>query len=263
MSKTDRLRAVLTGDGDLDTLLSSWKSDVRAAAVAAARRVGAVRAHEIEEVESLAWEEVAKMVAEERSGMARVSYRFDAHLVMRLRNAVKSWMDSEAGRAPAARMSSLLRRRRAILSLTDRGMSPEEAVDVLNATRQRDGIYSVSDLLIELSTRDVNEPSVRVTAQLDCGEMAELMAEPQAGYMIAPFEGRAFVEDVTADVAKVDADAARVVHEWLFTAWAGDESATASSLARKLGTACTRVESAIDLGRRLAVKRLMELGVKI
>jgi len=60
-----------------------------------------------------------------------------------------------------------------------------------------------------------------------------------------------------------DADAARVVHEWLFTAWAGDESTTASSLARKLGTACTRVESAIDLGRRLAVKRLMELGVKI
>ena len=43
MSKTDRLRAVLTGDGDLDTLLSSWKSDVRAAAVAAADALGRAR----------------------------------------------------------------------------------------------------------------------------------------------------------------------------------------------------------------------------
>ena len=35
VSKTDRLRAVLAGGGDLDALLASWESDVRASAVGA------------------------------------------------------------------------------------------------------------------------------------------------------------------------------------------------------------------------------------
>lgn len=272
VSKVSRLRAVLAGGGDLDVLLSSWRPDVRAVALAAARRVGMVRYHEIEEVEALAWEEVARMVGEERAGTARVSYHFDAHLVMRLRNAVRSWVDSEAGRAPASRMSSLLRRRRAILSLTGQGMGLQEAVGVLNAagTRGRDGVYSVSDLSVELTTvsveliaRDVDDPVLCVPARLDGSEVAELMMGPEAGYVVAPFEGRAFVEEVTADVARVDPASARVVHEWLFTAWEGDEGATVVSLARRLGVARAEVEAAISLGRRLAAERLEALGVRL
>ena len=263
VSKTDRLRAVLAGGGDLDALLASWVSDVRAAAVGAARRVGVHRHHEVEEVESLAWEEVARMVAEERSGMARVSYNFDAHLVMRLRNAVRSWMDSEAGHAPAARMSSVLRRRRAILAMIGRGVSLEEAVGILNAAGRRDGVYSAADLTVELATRDVDDPALSVPARLGPDEVAELMMGPEAGYVLAPFEGRAFVEDVTADVAHVDDDAARVVHEWLRTAWEGDEAATVGSLARRLGVDPVEVEAAIDLGRWMAAGRLMSLGVSV
>ena len=263
MNKTDQLRAALADGGDLNDLLSSWRPAVRVIAVAAARRVGACSPHEVDEVESLAWEEVARMVAEERNGVARVSYKFDAHLVMRLRNAVKLWMDSESGRAPAARMGSVLRRRRAILSLIDRGMSPGDAVEILNASGQRNGVYSIADLSTDLTTRSVDDPALHVPARLDPGEMAELMMEPEAGYVIAPFEGRSFVEDVTADVADVDPGAARIVHEWLLTAWEGDKAATALSLARRLGTTCAEVKAAIGLGRRLAVRRLADLGVRL
>ena len=114
MNKTERLRAALAGEEDLDALLSSWAPDVRAVAMAEARRVGVNRPHELDEVVALTWTEVARMIDDERTGIARTVYKFDAHLVMRLRNAVRLWTDSEAGHAPAAGMSSVLRRRRAI-----------------------------------------------------------------------------------------------------------------------------------------------------
>lgn len=261
VSKIEQLRDVLASGGDLDALLSSWADDVRRIAFEAARRVGVYRRHEIDEVEALAWEEVAKMVAEERSGVARPTYRFDAHLVMRLRNSVKLWLDSEAGHAPAARMSSLLRRRRAILSLIESDLTPSEAVEILTMAGHRDGVYSVADLTVELVAGDVDEEGLQVPARLDLGEMTELMMGPEDEHTMAPFEGRDFVDRVVDDVAYLDIVAALLVRVWLESVWAGGEAVTAASLADWVGLPDEEVEAALALGRRLAAYRLERMGV--
>lgn len=264
MNKTRQLRKALENGEDLDALLSLWAPDVQRLAAGAARHVGVHRPHEFDEIESIAWTEVAKMIADERTGAARSVYSFDAHLVMRLRNAVKLWLDSEAGHAPAARMSSLLRRRRAILALTCDGMSPREAVATLSTSTRKHGSYSLADLTVQLTTSDIYDETLMIPARLDEGEMAELMMmAPEAGYMAAPFEGRALVEHVVADVADTDLDAARVVRAWLETVWVGDKTVTVVSLARRLHLPVREVEAAVALGRQLASARLERMGVHV
>ena len=263
MNKTQHLREVLEAGGDLDSLLASWAPDVRAIAQAAARRVGVHRAHERDEIEALAWTEVARMIDDERTGAARSVYEFDAHLVMRLRNAVRLWLDSEVGHAPASGMATVLRRRRAILGLVNDGMTPHEAVELLSGCRHKDGSYKVADLEVQPVTQDIDGELHQVRARLDPGEMAELMMGPSAGYVIAPFEGRAFVESVVADVEDLDDRAARVVRAWLETVWAEDEKATGAALSRRLGLPYACVKEAVALGRRVAAARLARMGVHI
>ena len=262
MSKLDELRCAIAADRDLDPVLESWREDIHGIAAQEARRAGLERAEERDEARSLAWEVVAQMVAEERLGVARAAYRFEAHLVMRLRNRVRQWRDSQSGRAPASQMSSMLRRRRAILALMSQGLSVGDAVETLNSScRKRDGAYRVEDVEVPLAVAPIERVSSWYAAPLNADEVSALMMGPEAGYVVAPFEGRAFVEEVTRRVRASSPREARIVHEWLRTAWEGDEPATTAALADRLGVSRSAVGVAVARGRRVAADLLSQMGV--
>lgn len=261
--KVPALRRALA-DGMVDDLLAGWKDDVREIARRERRRWSLPDTLDVQqEVESLAWEVVAEMIVEEQSGVARREYSFDAHLVMRLRNRVRSFADSEAGNAPAAGMKSVLRRGRRIRGeMNATGLDEKAVIDRLNAagTGHR-GRYSTGDLeaarpRVELDAYDAEARDV-----LTSDEATEALIASEAGWLLAPFEGRAFIEEVVARVAAVDDRAAAIVRVWLDTSYVDEEPAV-SAVARATGFPLSRVREAVATGRHEGARLAAELGLE-
>lgn len=262
--KVAALRSALA-EGEVDGLLASWAADVRVIAGRERRRLCLPDRVEVrQELEALAWEVVAEMVAEEERGEARSGYSFDAHLVMRLRNRARAFADSEVGGAPAAGMKGALRRGRRIRrEMVDNGVSALAAVESLNrGGGGHGGRYRVEDVRVGRAAVELDALDGEALEALTADESVEALMVPEAGWLLAPFEGRAFIEEVVARVAAIDEWAAVIVRAWLGATWV-DEEPTVTAVARRLGVTRKRVRSAVELGREVGARLAVELGVEL
>ncbi|MBW3068948.1 hypothetical protein GZ998_05400 [Actinomyces sp. 594] len=259
-------RALDAGAGPVEALVASWAADVREIARRERRRLGLPdRVHVQQELEGLAWEVVAEMVALERDGQAPEAYRFDAWVVMRLRNRGRAWVDSEAGVAPASGMSAVLRRGRRILqAMREEQSDARAAIARLNAAARASGShagkYSLEDLRALRRAVELDAFTEGQREALTAEEAAEVLVEPEVGWLLAPFEGRAFVEEVVRRVEAVDEGAAGIVRVWLETTRT-DEEPPLAAVARAVGVAPSRVRRAVELGRRVGAALAVELGL--
>ncbi|WP_067783545.1 hypothetical protein [Actinomyces vulturis] len=246
MNKVEKLRKAIV-DGNVDELIHSWLPEIYGIAQGEGNRLQRHLSNEDRrDIQAMALEVLTIMINEEADGRARLVYNFDAHLKMRLRNRVQSWADSESGFAPAAKMSSLLRRRRIIRShMRANGTTAKESVDWLNQHGNKsNGLYRLSDLE-PMNSVSMDTDEFRLTHD----EIVEVSMQPTAGYLLAPCESAMFVEEVCQ---RLEGNCRMVARAWLTTAWQCDEPETAQSLSEDLHIPVSEVKKHIESARKQA-----------
>lgn len=244
MSEVDELRAVIDDEARLDDLLASWTPKIVAIAHGEARRIGATQLGD--EAVGLAWEVVARMIAAERDGSARTKYNWWAHVTMSLRSRVRDLGDT----SHLSGASGVFRRGRKIQAyMREHQVGLDQAVAALNESKtRREGSYSQREYADYLALRSGHELAGDHSSAQPSDEISSLMAGPEYGFVLAPFEGRAFIEQV---VEHMPGESGHIVKLWLEHVWLEEELTTAQ-VASRAGCTKAEVSQAIKQAREVA-----------
>ncbi|MDU6150933.1 MAG: hypothetical protein E6640_01740 [Actinomyces urogenitalis] len=241
----DLLRQALDDEAALNDLLTGWSRKIKAIGRGEAHRACLPR-HLFPEAVAATWEVVATMIHAERTGQARTRYNWWGHVTMHARHRART-LSADTG---VSGMSGVIRRGQAVRAwMAANGGTPAQAVAALNAAPGRDkraGTFSVAEHATFEQFMDSGrhvEPLTLATAADDA--ITDMMIGPSYGWVLAPFEGRAFMEEVISHLDEADRP---VVAAWLEQVWLGEQG-TAAHVARALRMSPAAVSEAIERGR--------------